>query len=44
MHTALPTQLFPVMLKPGTHTITLKPLVPNTVSDQHDFFSLWILD
>ncbi|HVH36218.1 MAG TPA: hypothetical protein VM847_19130 [Tahibacter sp.] len=44
MHTALPTQLFPVMLKPGNHTITLKPLVPNTISDQHDFFSLWILD
>jgi hypothetical protein len=44
MHMALPAQLFPVMLKPGNHTITVKALGPNTVSDQHDYFSLWVLD
>lgn len=45
LHITLPTQFFPVELDTGgPHKITLLPLTGNTVSDQNDFFSLWILD
>ncbi|MBN8740046.1 MAG: hypothetical protein BGP24_21075 [Lysobacterales bacterium 69-70] len=43
-HMALPTQFFAVTLTPGPHTITLKPLTANTISDKNDFFSLWVVD
>lgn len=45
LHITLPTQFFPVeMDTAGPHKITLLPLTLNTVSDQNDFFSLWIID
>jgi hypothetical protein len=43
-HLTLPTQFFAANLDFGPHTITLRPLTDTTVSDQNDFFSLWLVD
>lgn len=44
LHLALPAQIFAVNLSEGPHTITLQALSSTVLSDQHDFFSLWIID
>ena len=43
-HHTLPTQFFATNLDFGQHAIVLQALTDITVSDQNDFFSLWILD
>lgn len=43
VHQTLPAYFFPVNLDFGPHTIQVSALTDNTVCDQNDFFSLWIL-
>lgn len=44
VHQTLPTQIFPVNLSEGPHTITVQAIWPTVLSDRNDFFSLWIVD
>ena len=43
-HMTLQTFFVPIDLGDGPHTITIEPMTSNTVTDQNDYFSLWIID
>lgn len=43
-HLTLPTAFFPILLKGGSHTITLRAITDTTRTDQNDPFSVWVID
>lgn len=43
-HLTLPTAFFPILLKGGQHTITLRRITDTTLTDKNDAFSVWVVD